>query len=392
MSREIKVTFQGRPITVFGEDTFVAASHLARLFGDPQSQGRARGAADHEARDADESQQIREAKQREFVDGLRKKIEECVFALLLLNPRISYTGNVGKVVHEATRSHDEELCVQTIEFVDGVLRVVASRPIECLVIEGTVTAATLTPPCDPSNPCGCYGCATCNGAQAPSYGFFGGGPVGSTPPYGSPAVPSVAPCPFVNVYANPVDLWVQCAPSSAMRCITLPGGPSVGSVLNGHAVDTAMQHNGQGWSTPCLACDPAGAAAFRRDWNALVTGGGPVAVHACTCGSATCNKCRAQRGMGPAGVTPARGSAKPGGGGSPKTRAANAERGYRVLSYSAWLNREDGSREGDSFSTPDLATQRARRDAKASKETFLVMRDGVRWKLLKADGDEVVIG
>lgn len=158
--------------------------------------------------------------------------------------------------------------------------------------------------CDPSNPCGCYGCAVCNGAQAPYYPTMGIGQLApqSTPPYGSPV------------------------------------------------------------------------------------------ASACGCGSATCNNCRAARGMGPAGVTPYPGRAKPNGGGSPRTRAANAEKGYRVLPYADWLNKVDGTREGDVFSTPDLATQRARKGAKEGKQTFLVMRDGARWKLLKADGDEVVIG
>ncbi len=87
-----------------------------------------------------------------------------------------------------------------------------------------------------------------------------------------------------------------------------------------------------------------------------------------------------------------RGSKKPNGGGSKATRAANAERGYRVCAYAEHLNREEGERPGQTFSTPDLSTRHARTQAKASKETFLVLRDGARWKLLKSDGDEVVIG
>lgn len=162
-----------------------------------------------------------------------------------------------------------------------------------MMMNDLMSAISITPPCVPSNPCGCYGCPVCNGSQAPLY---------LTPPYGSPSA-----------------------------------GP-------------------------------------------------------CSCGSSTCNKCRAARGMGPAGVTPPPGRAKPGGGGSPKTRAANAERGYRVLPYGDWLNAYEGEREGQVFSTPDLATQRARKGAKDGKETFLVLRDGARWKLLKADGDEIVIG
>lgn len=87
-----------------------------------------------------------------------------------------------------------------------------------------------------------------------------------------------------------------------------------------------------------------------------------------------------------------RGSKKPGGGGSRGTRAANTERGYRVLAYGEWMNAVPGTREGRVFSTPDLATQCARHAAKDAKETFVVLRDGARWKLLKKDGDEVVIG
>lgn len=183
---------------------------------------------------------------------------------------------------------------------DGTLTIVLDTnlpPPTFGVRQRVLPAATISIiACDPSNPCGCYGCPTCNGAQAPFY----------------PAAPQTTP-------------------------------------------------------------------AF----------GSPVAASACTCGSALCNNCRAQRGMGPSGVTPARGNAKPGG---PTPRKARVEKGYRVVSYGDWLNREDGEVPGDLFSTPDIATYRARKDAKASKETFLVMRDGARWKLLKADGDEVVIG
>lgn len=164
-------------------------------------------------------------------------------------------------------------------------------------IDHLMSALGLTPPCVPSNPCGCYGCPVCNGSQAPFYSS-----PSTTPAFGSP---SVRGC---NRY-NP-------------------------------------------------------------------------------CGQYDCTKCY------PGQILPPdmRGTKKPNGGRSQATRAANAERGYRVLPYGEWLNRVDGTREGETFSTPDLATQRARKGAKAAKETFLVLRDGARWKLLKSDGDEVVIG
>lgn len=141
----------------------------------------------------------------------------------------------------------------------------------------------------------------------------------------------------------------------------------------------------------CGICN--GAQAPLYGYGATTPALGVPAMASCgNCGSATCNQCRAARGMGPAGVTPRAGSAKPNGGGSKATKAANAERGYRVCSYATWLNTPSSERPGECFATPDMATQRARKGAKEGKETFLVLRDGARWKLLKADGDEVVIG
>lgn len=103
------------------------------------------------------------------------------------------------------------------------------------------------------------------------------------------------------------------------------------------------------------------------------------------CAKHDCQKCF------PGNILPPdmRGRLKPGG---PTARPVVREKGYRVLPYGDWLNAEEGSREGEVFSTPDLANRRARRGAKEGKETWLVLREGARWKLLKAGGDEVVIG
>jgi len=95
--------------------------------------------------------------------------------------------------------------------------------------------------------------------------------------------------------------------------------------------------------------------------------------------------------MGPAGVTPSPGSAKPNGGGSKATRAANAEKGYRVCSTREDWNDTTDSRPGQVFSTPDLATQCARKRAKAEQTSYVVIRNGVRWKVLRKDGEEDVI-
>lgn len=186
------------------------------------------------------------------------------------------------------------------------------RVVGRVVVTGTTTVPMVgvggAPACHPSMPCGCYGCPTCNGAQAPIYGY-----AATTPALG---VPVLEDCTFEP-------------------------------------------------TAPTYACNR---------YN--------------PCGHHDCQKCF------PGQILPPdmRGSKKPNGGGSQATKAANRERGYRVLPYADWLNAEQGTREGETFSTPDLATQRARRGAKEGKETFLVLRDGARWKLLKADGDEVVIG
>lgn len=106
--------------------------------------------------------------------------------------------------------------------------------------------------------------------------------------------------------------------------------------------------------------------------------GVPVAqMFACNnCGSATCNYCRAQRGMGPAGVKRER---RP-------TSKASAETGYRVLPYAVWMNTSPGDRPGETFSIPDLAQSKARKLAKSEGETYIILRDGVRWMRAGKDG------
>lgn len=110
--------------------------------------------------------------------------------------------------------------------------------------------------------------------------------------------------------------------------------------------------------------------------------GSPAAP--CTCGSSTCNKCRAQRGMGPAGKTPAvKGALKPGG---PTVRPPQREKGYRVVSYDELIAAEVTAQPGDRFSTPDIAISTARRRAKAEKRAYMVVREGKDWQTIYGDG------
>lgn len=79
-----------------------------------------------------------------------------------------------------------------------------------------------------------------------------------------------------------------------------------------------------------------------------------------------------------------RGSKKPGGP-SPR-KAAPTETGYRVLPYAVWMNTSPGDRPGETFSIPDLAQAKARKLAKSEGETYIILRDGVRWMRADKDG------
>lgn len=98
------------------------------------------------------------------------------------------------------------------------------------------------------------------------------------------------------------------------------------------------------------------------------------------CGKADCTKCFPGKVLRP----DQRGSKKPGGGGS---KGSRAERGYRVLSYDAHLSAATGERPGDCYSTPDVAQKKARDRARAEGRHVLILRDGERYQLYRADGE-----
>lgn len=103
-----------------------------------------------------------------------------------------------------------------------------------------------------------------------------------------------------------------------------------------------------------------------------------------TCGSATCNRCRAARGLGPSGVTPTK---------KPKADARKAAAGWRVARFvRSGMATVCNPANGDLYSTPDGALAAGKKRARAEREAFGVFCDGdLRWTC-RADGsvDEAI--